>query len=126
MDRRKEKNPVEQPLGEQILESLGEMEDALSKGERLHERFTMRRVELELEPRSFTAEEVRALREVFRASQTVFAKLLGVKPSTLRNWEQGRQTPPAVGRRLMEVMEEDPDRFREKLEHATRASPSGA
>lgn len=107
-------------VGEEIISGLTELRDALRDGEPLHQRFTMRRVELQLEPREFTAEQIKELRELFHASQGVFARLIGVSPATLQKWEQGRQTPPAWGRRLFELMVRDPRPFREMLEEGVR------
>ncbi len=39
------------------------------------------------------ARHVKALREGSRLSQVAFGKLVGVKPWTLRTWEQGRYEP---------------------------------
>jgi putative transcriptional regulator len=103
-------------VGEEIIQGLTGLRDALANREKIYKRFTMRTVNLVLEPQEFTAEEITALRKTFRASQTVFAMLIGVKPSTLRNWEQGRTSPPAWGRRLLEVMQECPEPFRVMLE----------
>jgi len=35
--------------------------------------------------------DVQSIREQYRLSQTKFAKMLGISPSTLRNWERGRR-----------------------------------
>lgn len=107
-------------VGDEIISGLTELRDALRSGEPLTSRFTMRRVELELEPREFTAEQVRELREVFQASQAVFAHLIGISPATLQKWEQGRQKPPAWGRRLLELMAADQEPFRRMLEEGLR------
>ncbi len=114
----------EQSVANEIIEGLTGLRDALRDGERLHERFTMRTVQLELEPRAFTPEEVRELRDLFRSSQAVFAKLIGVKPSTIQSWEQGRSEPPAWGRRLLELMTKNPGPWKEILEDGARRSES--
>lgn len=109
-----------QSVAEDIISSLTDMRDALRDKERLQARFTMRRVELELEPRAFSSDDVRDLRGRFQASQVVFAHLLGVKVGTLRRWEQGTQQPPPMSCRLMELMDDDPDHFIERLERSVR------
>lgn len=115
----------DQSVANEIIEGLSGLRDALRKGDRLHERFTMRTVRLELEPREFTSEEVKELRNLFRASQAVFARLIGVKPSTIQSWEQGRSDPPAWGRRLLELMIKNPAPWKEILEEgARRAAPA--
>lgn len=45
-------------------------------------------------------------------SQEVFAKTLGVKVGTLRNWEQGRTTPPGPARLTLKVVETHPEIIR--------------
>jgi len=110
----------EQNVADDIIQGLTELRDALRDGEALERRFTTREVELALEPREFTAEQVRELRELFQASQAVFAHLIGVSPATLQKWEQGRQKPPAWGRRLLELMAADQKPFRRMLEEGIR------
>jgi putative transcriptional regulator len=113
-------NRETQNVGDEIISGLTELRDALRAGEPLGKRFTTRQVELELEPREFTAEQVRELRELFHASQAVFAHLIGISPATLQKWEQGRQKPPAWGRRLLELMAADQQPFRKMLEEGLR------
>lgn len=109
-------------IADGIIEGLTEFRDALRDGVPIEQRFTVRTVELRLDPKPFTAEEVREVRRSFRASQAVFARLLGVSPSTLRNWEQGVQPPPTWGRRMLELMQRDPSPWNLILEEAHRSS----
>jgi putative transcriptional regulator len=51
--------------------------------------------------------EVRAIRERTGLSQDKFATLIGVKPSTLRNWEQGRRQPTGPAKALLRILETD-------------------
>lgn len=108
-------------MGEEILRGLEEMRDALRDGQKLQHRFTMRTVELELQPREFTADQVQHLRNTFHASQSVFAMMIGVSPRTLQDWEQGRKSPPPWAGRLLQLMQDDPKPWRHMLENATRA-----
>lgn len=116
----KRKNADIPSVGSEIIRGLESLRDAARDGEPLFERFTMRRVELELEPRDFSAEEVKQLREMFHASQAVFAKLIGIAPSTLQSWEQGRRSPPAWARRLLELMDADPEPWTKMLKQGVR------
>jgi putative transcriptional regulator len=50
---------------------------------------------------------VRAIRERTGLSQNKFATLIGVKPSTLRNWEQGRRQPTGPAKALLRILEAD-------------------
>ncbi len=51
--------------------------------------------------------EVRAIRDRTGLSQDKFAMLIGVQPSTLRNWEQGRRKPTGPARALLRILEAD-------------------
>lgn len=55
----------------------------------------------------FPEPDVRAIREKTGLSQDKFAMLIGVKPSTLRNWEQGRRKPTGPARALMRILDFD-------------------
>lgn len=113
-------------LEKDLLASMTEARDALLEGEKLQKKFTMRRVELQLNPHKLDAEAVKALREQYHASQKVFAQLIGVSVSALRNWEQGTQEPPPWASRLFEVMKNHPKPWIDKLnESASVVEPNG-
>ena len=46
-------------------------------------------------------------------SQQEFAKLLGVSPRTLQDWEQGRREPTGAARTLLKVAIKHPELLRE-------------
>jgi putative transcriptional regulator len=50
---------------------------------------------------------VSAIRKKMGLSQDKFAYLIGVKPSTLRNWEQGRRKPTGPAKALLRILEVD-------------------
>ena len=52
---------------------------------------------------------VRAVRELYRLSQTRFAALMGISAGTLRNWEQGRRKPEGSARILLRVVARHPE-----------------
>lgn len=52
--------------------------------------------------KKFDGEFIYKWRIEHRMTQPVAAKLLGVAPGTLRNWEQGLRTPPEQTRLLIE------------------------
>jgi putative transcriptional regulator len=52
---------------------------------------------------------IREIREGLDVSQSVFADLLNVSPSTVRAWEQGKRTPHGPSLRLLEIAEDHPD-----------------
>lgn len=45
----------------------------------------------------------------FKVSQPVFAALLGVKPSTIKAWEQGLKSPSGAASRLIQILSLKPD-----------------
>ena len=53
--------------------------------------------------------EVREIRKKAGLSQDRFAFLIGVKPATLRNWEQGRRKPTGPAKALLRILEADPE-----------------
>jgi putative transcriptional regulator len=121
-DRKDKPSPKAKPasLGAELVRGLEGFRDALREGEPIHRRFTMRTVELDLEPRQYGSEDVRAVREKLGASQAVFAKLLGVSVKTVQAWEQGN-APPPMARRLLDVIDRDPRPWEGMLRDAAKA-----
>lgn len=52
--------------------------------------------------------DVRAVRALTGLSQAMFAELLGIELSTLRNWEQGRREPTGPARALLRAIRNNP------------------
>lgn len=52
--------------------------------------------------------DVKAIRGATRLSQVKFARMFGIKPATLRNWEQGRTTPEGPAIALLTIIKNDP------------------
>jgi putative transcriptional regulator len=52
--------------------------------------------------------DVKGIRQKLQQSQTEFAYMIGVSPSTLRNWEQGLRQPEGAARALLQVAQKDP------------------
>src|SRR5438067_12961087 len=57
----------------------------------------------------FEPEDVRAIREKLKKSQSEFARMIGVSVSTLQNWEQGRRQPHGPARALLRVASRAPN-----------------
>lgn len=57
--------------------------------------------------------EVTAAREGTGLSHEQFAKLLGVSPRTLQDWEKGRRAPTGAAKTLIRVATRHPDVLRE-------------
>jgi len=86
---------MKENLFEELLDSVKEA-DAVMRG-----RTTSSRVFEYPDP------EVRMIRDRTGLSQDKFAMLIGVNPSTLRNWEQGRRKPTGPARALLRILEVD-------------------
>lgn len=56
----------------------------------------------------FSSPDAKAIRIKYGLSQTKFAKMLGISPATLRNWEQGRRKPEGPARILLFVADKHP------------------
>jgi len=104
--------PKRTKIGQEIIESLTELRDALASGVDLRERFTVREVEI-AEPRRYAASEVRAVRERLGMSQGVFAKVVGVSVTLAQSWEQGRRFPDLMARRLFDEIQREPGHWRD-------------
>jgi putative transcriptional regulator len=55
-----------------------------------------------------TSEEIRGIRKKTNLSQAVFAKLLNVSPSSVRQWEQGKRVPTGSTKVLLELLNKSP------------------
>jgi putative transcriptional regulator len=52
---------------------------------------------------------IKAIRHKLHQSQSEFAFMIGVSPSTLRNWEQGLRQPDGPAIALLTVAQKNPD-----------------
>ena len=52
--------------------------------------------------------QIKEIREQMNLSQTVFAKLLNVSPSSVRQWEQGKRKPTGATKVLLELLKKAP------------------
>ncbi len=55
------------------------------------------------------AKDIQEIRNRINLSQSVFAKVLNVSPSSVRQWEQGKRTPSGSTKILLELLKENPD-----------------
>lgn len=78
---------------------------------------TIRKVDV-VPPPEFGEEEIQRVRERLGVSQTVFARLLGASAATVRAWERGARRPSDMARRLLELMEREPEVFVDDLRAA--------
>lgn len=102
-------------VGSRIISGLRGLRDAVRSGELLEDRFTVRTVTLELQPRPFDADTVRRLRLSLGASQAVFARILGVTANTVQSWEQGLRVPSPMACRFLEEIERNSSYWHKRL-----------
>jgi len=58
---------------------------------------------------SVTASEIKEIRSFMQVSQAVFAKLLNVSSSSIRQWEQGQRNPSGSTMILLELLQRNPE-----------------
>lgn len=57
---------------------------------------------------SFTAAEIKEIRQSTGMTQTLFAKYMGVSVKTVEAWESGKNHPAGSARRLLALTRENP------------------
>ncbi|MEM6852828.1 MAG: helix-turn-helix domain-containing protein [Planctomycetota bacterium] len=102
-------------LGQKVIDRLGDLDAALDKSEQLKQRFTLRKVKLDLEPQAYDAKRVKEVREKLGVSQAILAQLLGASVNTVQSWESGKKTPGGMASRFLDEMERDPEHWLERL-----------
>lgn len=63
---------------------------------------------IEIPDVQFTADQITAIRKEMSLSQTVFAGVLNVSPSSIRQWEQGKREPSGSTKVLLELLQKSP------------------
>jgi putative transcriptional regulator len=63
---------------------------------------------IEIESSMVTSTEIKKIRSFMKISQTVFAKLLNVSASSVRQWEQGQRKPSGSTMILLELLQKNP------------------
>ena len=53
----------------------------------------------------YSSESIRALRDRYKLSQTVFASVLNTSPSTVRQWEIGAKHPSGPSLKLLNLLD---------------------
>ena len=100
---------------EKIIKGLEGFADALEIGEDILQKFTCRKVVLNLHPITYTPEMVKAARKQLGVSQALFAQFLGVSKSWVQAWERGAREPNQMACRFMDEMMIDPETFRARF-----------
>ncbi len=105
-------------VAEELISGFTELAEALEAGNDLGNKFNCYQIQLDLQPKTYTPELVRATRKKLTASQTVFAKFLGVSPKTVRQWEQGLGTPSPIACRFMDEIRRNPEHYVARLQES--------
>ncbi len=129
MQRRKQPEKARKGcVASEIIDGLKGFAEALQNKDLISERFTCRRVVLDLNPTRYSPELVRKTRDLLGASQAIFAQFLGVSTQTVRAWEQGVNMPQDVACRFMDEIRRDPGYWQERFKNAMvvrmKASPA--
>ena len=94
---------TENRLGEELIHGLKEI-ISHKQG-----KITLREYTVEApEDPQISPQEIVTLRESLGYSQPVMARMLRVKPATLKNWEQGRSKPNTQATILFRLIENEP------------------
>jgi len=102
---KKHKGPT--MLGMTILEVVHEMAKDLYEVGGI-DAVTMREFDVLCLPevKELSPKEIKNLRVREKASQPVFAKLLNISPSTVKQWEQGNKQPRGASLKLLNIVAE--------------------
>lgn len=109
-------------LGQQLIESAREavrIEHGKAVPARVT-RYTAAEAEVQPPPQ-YVSEQIKGIRDHMALSQPVFAAALNVSPETVRAWEQGKREPDGATLRLLEVAEQHPELFLQKVHPRKRA-----
>ena len=96
------RNTVKREIGKTVKDML---EDGLKYS------FTKREINalgIEIKEVLITPIEIKKIRKKTHLSQTVFAELLNVSPSSVRQWEQGKRVPTGATKVLLELLDQSP------------------
>lgn len=72
-------------------------------------KLTCRTVVMPKPVKQIKPQEIRAIRQKLRLSQTVFAALLNVPPVTERKWESGARKPSGAALKLLSIAKSKPE-----------------
>jgi putative transcriptional regulator len=112
-------------VSKEIVNRLRDFTESLeASADAVCEKYTARKVHVDLRPQCYGATEVKAIRQKLGVSQAVFAKIMAVSPGTIKAWEQSVSEPSAIACRLMDQIAHDPERWIEWLKKKTTTTQS--
>lgn len=71
---------------------------------------------IEIPKVTINAKDIQEIRKKINLSQSVFAKVLNVSLSSVRQWEQGKRTPSGSTKILLELLKENPNILNYRIE----------
>ena len=105
-----------------IKEAVGNtIEDLIRNG--IKTSFTekeLKELGIEIPEVEMSAREIQEIRERIKLSQTVFAKVLNVSSSSVRQWEQGKRTPTGSTKVLLELLKRNPNILNYRIESTSQ------
>lgn len=114
--KKRKRNPDEvSPLIQEMAAGMDSFLAAMAAGEPI-EKFTVRTTRLVVETRTYTAEDVKAVRLKLGTSQPILAKFLGVSVKALRSWEQGSRPTPTIAARFLDELQARPEMLTGRLQ----------
>lgn len=112
IQNRAKKLREEQGLSSLIAEAcagIDELLEAARDGENPEGLCTIHTRKLELKPRVYGPEEVRAVRMKLKASPELLARFMGVDTQTITSWELGTRKVPRMARRYLDDLIDIPE-----------------
>jgi len=103
-----------------LIEGMEGFLDDLRSDAPIREKYTCRRVVVDLHPTMYTPEQVKATRSLLGVSQAVFAQFLGVSKKTVAAWEQGK-VPNEMACRFMDEIQRNPEYWRDRLRESVKS-----
>ncbi len=101
-----------------IKKAIGNtVQDLLKRG--IKTSFTekeLKEFKVEIPEVEINAKDILKIRERIKLSQSVFAKVLNVSPSSVRQWEQGKKNPTGSTKVLLELLKNNPDILNYRIE----------
>lgn len=106
---------MKKSIGEELLEGMRDLTEALESRPDISDEFTVRRMKLDLIPENYSPAKVIETRKLLGASQAVFAAFVGAKLKTLQAWEQGTNPVPGTAARFFDEIRHSPEMFQKRL-----------
>jgi len=119
-DTRK-KIDMKSSVADRIVHRLNRFAEALENNEAIQEKFSCRKIELDLKPHSYDSHKVRQIRNLLGLSQALFGRFLGVSVKTIQSWEQGFSRPTNIACRFMDEIRRNPQYWFKRLMEKAKA-----